>query len=129
MKFTGLFKKKTGEPETSQPFKINESLTKLWMAKGDDIFTADKARKLTDDKENFEYLYDNVIRDILEDVQNAACRHKNTVYGSIENMNLSKEEIDYCVKFLTKAGYKNISIFNISRPEVLPISVEYSLNW
>ena len=129
MKFTGLFKKKTGEPEVSQTSRINESLTKLWMAKGDDIFTADKARKLTDDKANYKYLYVNVIREILDDVQNAACRHKNTVYGSIENMNLSDEEIEYCVKFLTKAGYKNVSIFNISRPEVWPISVEYSLDW
>lgn len=128
MKLTGLFRKQTGTQEVKTS-NVEESLTKLWQKQHGNIFTAAKARELADDKTNFTYLDTNVIKTILENVQRAACRHQTSCSGGIGTMTLSQEEIDYCIRFLSNAGYQNISIYNVSKPNVYPNSVEYSLTW
>jgi len=131
MKLTGLFKRKTGEPDKVVSEKeLQDSLTKLWQKQPkSEIFTADQARKLASDRTNYSYLDVNVISKILETVQRAACRHQTSVSGSIGGIRLAQEEIDYCITLLSNAGYSNIMIFNVSNPNVYPESVEYKLSW
>ena len=128
MKLTGLFRKETNKPEvTEEEFK--ESLVKLWQFQYPDLFTADKAREMANNKLKNGYLDVNVIGKILEKVLESACRHRTSCSGSIGSITLSDDEINYCVRFLDHIGYKNITIFNVSDPNVFPESVEYSLSW
>lgn len=131
MKFSGLFRKKENAevPEVSELCSIQDSLGKLWRMAHQDVFTADKAREIADDKYSFIYLDENVIAKILEAVRREAQRHYRMVDGGIGGLTLSSDEINYCVKYLERAGYLNVRILNNDVPSVYPKSVEYHLEW
>jgi hypothetical protein len=128
MKFSGLFRKQNKEPEVTES-DVKESVQKLWKAMHRDVFTADAAREIANNKENYRYLDTNVIRPILESVQNAACRHRHAISGSIGGMALTQEEIEYCITYLSRAGYGGVSIYNATDPNVFPESLKYYLEW
>jgi len=129
MKFSGLFRKNTETPEVSELYSIQDSLSKLWQVAHPNVFTADKAREIANDLDSFLYLDENVIAKILEAVRREAQRHYKMVDGGIGGLTLTSDEINYCVKYLERAGYHNVRILNNDVPSVYPKSVEYHLEW
>lgn len=128
MKFTGLFKKENNQPEVSVA-DVKESLNKLWLMGHNDVLTAEKAREISNDKCSYAYLDRKVISEIFRSVKEAAERHQWNASGSIGGISLSRDEIDYCVRYLNRAGYQEVFIQNKSDPNVFPKSVEYRVSW
>ena len=130
MKFSGLFRKKTETPEVLES-KFQKDLTKLWQTnfKIKGVFTADEAREIADDTDSFLYLDENIIAKILEAVRREAQRHYRMVDGSIGGLTLTSDEINYCVKYLERAGYYNVRILNNNVPSVYSKSIEFHLEW
>ena len=123
MKFSGLFKKQTEIPKISES-QFKDNLQKLWQRTHPEVFTASKAREVSNRTNSFLYLEKNVLSVILYNVQCAAERHQNKVDGKIEGTTFSKEEVDYCTKYLKMAGYGVCLVANNDKG-----NMEYHLNW
>lgn len=124
MKFSGLFRKNTKTPEVSEA-SVKDSLNKLWQTMHNDVFTADKAREASNDKFSFAYLDRNILTKILKTVQESAERHKWNAEGIIEGVSLSRDEIDYCIKYLNHAGYQDVYLNASTSPKYLTFHVRW----